>query len=124
METATAAKICVKCRKDVTNAKRMKDAQGAYWCVECGEKDSAAKHTKIVCADCRAKTSPEKIKVIDGENVCENCAASRAVRAGRKDADIEHGAEGGAKMIKLGAAIGTIGIGVALIALYMLDYIG
>lgn len=128
METASAAKICVKCLKDVTNAKRMKDAQGAYWCVDCGQKDSAAKATakatKIVCADCRGKTAPEKIKVIDGENVCESCAAARATRAGRRDAEVDGGDGGGNKMVKLGAAIGTIGIGLSLIALYYLGYMG
>ena len=36
--TAPASKICVVCHKDVSNAKRVKDPQGHYFCAECHEK--------------------------------------------------------------------------------------
>ena len=54
MTTAsTVAKRCVACGKDVAGAKRMKDSQGRYWCVDCGMADQrkkikAASKTKSV----------------------------------------------------------------------------
>jgi DNA-directed RNA polymerase subunit RPC12/RpoP len=63
MATATEAKLCVKCKTDVTRAKRMKDSGGQYWCVGCGTEDSKKKHTsKIVCADCRGTYSPTEVQ--------------------------------------------------------------
>jgi len=36
--TAPASKTCIVCHKDVSNAKRVKDPQGHYYCAECHEK--------------------------------------------------------------------------------------
>jgi hypothetical protein len=36
---SAAVKRCVACGRDVAGTKRMKDSQGRYWCVDCGEAD-------------------------------------------------------------------------------------
>ena len=41
--TASSRKVCVKCRKDVTNEKRMKGSKGEYWCYDCGVADQMSK---------------------------------------------------------------------------------
>ena len=40
---SSAVKRCVACGRDVATTKRMKDSQGRYWCVDCGEADLAEK---------------------------------------------------------------------------------
>ena len=37
--SSAAVKRCVACGRDVAGTKRMKDSQGRYWCVDCGEAD-------------------------------------------------------------------------------------
>jgi predicted RNA-binding Zn-ribbon protein involved in translation (DUF1610 family) len=43
---SAAVKRCVACGRDVAGTKRMKDSQGRYWCVDCGEAD-LKKKTKV-----------------------------------------------------------------------------
>jgi hypothetical protein len=40
---SASVKRCVACGRDVAGTKRMKDSQGRYWCVNCGEADLAKK---------------------------------------------------------------------------------
>jgi chloramphenicol 3-O-phosphotransferase len=81
MTATTGSKLCVKCRKDVSHGSRMKDGNGAYWCVDCGSADSRTKHsTRMVCVDCRALVSPSHVLMVGVECLCEGCAAGRRVR--------------------------------------------
>src|SRR4051794_26560572 len=38
-----SGKVCVACGKDVAGQKRFKDAQGRYWCYDCGVEDHLRK---------------------------------------------------------------------------------
>ena len=40
---AKSGKVCVACGKDVAGQKRFKDAQGRYWCYDCGVDDHVRK---------------------------------------------------------------------------------
>jgi len=70
------SKRCVKCSKDVTNDKRMKDAKGQYWCFDCGAKDEASRGSGLVqkCPGCGTPTHAAKFIRVKERYVCENCA--------------------------------------------------
>ncbi len=46
-QTTTGAKLCCKCGRDVTTAKRMKDREGKYWCLPCGTADQKQKSVAV-----------------------------------------------------------------------------
>lgn len=71
-------KVCVKCHCDLSHGKRMRDAQGHYWCLACGTEDSRRKHsTGQHCVDCRGKYDIEKMRLESGEWVCLGCIGLR-----------------------------------------------
>ena len=61
---AAVEKICCSCGKNVVGQKRFKDAEGRYWCYDCGVEDHIAKHPEagIACADCGGKFAPSKLR--------------------------------------------------------------
>ncbi len=81
---AAGQKVCVQCGKDVAHEKRMKDASGAYWCIDCGQKDSARKHGRAVqCPDCHEKFPRDNMQAFDGTPLCEKCHAIRTANRQR-----------------------------------------
>jgi DNA-directed RNA polymerase subunit RPC12/RpoP len=127
MATATGAKVCVNCNKDVTHGKRMKDSQGRYWCLDCGTEDSKKKHTsKVACADCRGKFKPTEIQTVGEENLCANCilARGRSATAPASSAATEAAEAVRAQKIKLILAVSTFLGGIVLMLLYFFEYIG
>jgi len=127
MATATEAKLCVKCKTDVTRAKRMKDSGGQYWCVGCGTEDSKKKHTsKIVCADCRGTYSPTEVQTAGADVVCNNCLTARGRHANATTPTATQEADSDARVrrVKLAVASATVLGGVTLITLYALEFIG
>lgn len=73
---AKTRKVCIKCAKDVSNAKRMKGSKGEYWCYDCGTKDQMSKGGGILtpCADCGKPCPPTSLYRRDGEYVCSTCS--------------------------------------------------
>ncbi len=68
------AKVCCECGRDVTHQPRMKDADGKYWCIPCGESDRAKHHREMVnCADCQMRWPIDAIQLLDGLHLCEGC---------------------------------------------------
>lgn len=118
MTTATPVKRCTKCQKDLTGAKRLKDAKGQYWCPECGVGDSATTSSGVsaLMSTCpRCKTSVHATDLIrdakTGAYICQNCANGVKVKGGSKVAAATAGGEEAAKKKRM------IFIGVALIIL-------
>ena len=74
--TASSRKVCVKCRKDVTNEKRMKGSKGEYWCYDCGVADQMSKGGGLLtpCADCGKPLPPTSLYRRDGDYVCSSCS--------------------------------------------------
>lgn len=68
-------KICVKCGKDVSGAPRMKDKDGKYWCVPCGEEDRRHQHHAAggICESCGESFSPSVLLEIGGKQLCPRC---------------------------------------------------
>lgn len=69
------AKICCICGKDVTNAKRAKDARG-YWCYECHRKDKdreRAAKPRARCPQCGRLVPAESITTYHGITLCAKC---------------------------------------------------
>jgi hypothetical protein len=69
------AKICCQCGKDVTHAKRAKDARG-YWCYECHRADlrrERAAKPRARCPQCGRLVPAESIAVYHGETMCAKC---------------------------------------------------
>jgi hypothetical protein len=69
-------KRCVKCNRDVTNDKRMKDSKGQYWCYDCGAQDEAGRGSGLIqkCPSCGNPTHAAKFLRIKDKYVCESCA--------------------------------------------------
>jgi len=73
----SGSKLCCKCGADVTHIKRMKDAQGRYWCYDCGAADEMHRDASslVVCPTCK-KAYPPRRMVKHGElYVCTHCHA-------------------------------------------------
>ncbi len=84
MATTASAKICIACGKDVTNAKRMKDSEGRYWCVDCGTADLARRKAGKVgvaggglCASCREQYPEHKLTKFGKDKLCPKCIQAR-----------------------------------------------
>ena len=77
-------KVCCACGKDVAGQKRFKDAQGRYWCYDCGVEDHVRKHPEdaVACAKCTEKFAPTKLFDFEGAAYCEVCLAK--VKASKK----------------------------------------
>jgi hypothetical protein len=77
-EKTVITKVCRECGKDVTHQPRMKDSDGKYWCIACGEADHARKHQPAGnCADCHMRWPVDMLKSLDGLQLCEGCYQTR-----------------------------------------------
>ncbi len=75
-----SAKICCRCGKDVSQAKRLRDDAG-YWCYDCHAKDRNAKHPPTaLCDDCGRTVRVAGLSEIDGVKVCKFCFEERQAR--------------------------------------------
>jgi formylmethanofuran dehydrogenase subunit E len=72
---AGVKKICVKCGMDVSQARRMKDKEGNYWCVPCGEKDKMRRlHSDAgICEGCGESFNKGSLMDIGGQHLCPRC---------------------------------------------------
>jgi DNA-directed RNA polymerase subunit RPC12/RpoP len=120
---AAVEKICCSCGKNVVGQKRFKDADGRYWCYDCGVEDHIAKHPEdgIACAECGGKFAPSKLISFDDDVYCDSChtkVKQRKVREEHRKAAVEQEArdqEKKRKMMLIGAAlVAVVGIGIAI----------
>lgn len=81
--SAAGAKLCVLCGKDLRGHTRMKDAEGRYWCVDCGKIDSQRKHP-TPCPDCSREFPGYELKTIENVRVCPACFEKRSARLRRE----------------------------------------
>ena len=120
MTTAAPVKRCTKCHKDLTGAKRLKDAKGQYWCPDCGVGDTSATGSGVsglmsTCPKC--KTSVHATDLIrdqkSGSYICQNCAAGVKAKAGSKAGAVPVSDEEAKKkkMLILAFVLIAIGIG-------------
>jgi predicted nucleic acid-binding Zn ribbon protein len=126
MAATAVTKRCVKCGLDVSDEKRMKDANGKYWCIPCGQADSRVKHASdkpsVACADCHATYPPGQMETVGGEVVCKGCLVGRRkaeARAAGRDYTDDSPDRG--RRLKLVIAATMLVIGVALLVLHLLD---
>jgi formylmethanofuran dehydrogenase subunit E len=72
---AGVRKICVKCGTDVSGSKRMKDKEGNYWCVPCGEQDKLRRiHSEAgICEVCGESFHHASLMDIGGQHLCVRC---------------------------------------------------
>ena len=68
-------KFCVKCGQEVTHQRRMKDGEGHYWCVPCGEADKLRKlHGNAgICAGCGESFNHGQLMDLGGQFLCSRC---------------------------------------------------
>ena len=123
---AAVEKVCCSCGKNVVGQKRFKDAEGRYWCYDCGVEDHIAKHPEdgIACASCGGKFAPSKLLSFEDDVYCDPCLKKiqqQRKREEHRKAAVEAEAreqEKKRKMMLIGAAIvAVLGIGVAIWAL-------
>jgi DNA-directed RNA polymerase subunit RPC12/RpoP len=89
--TATPGKkICSACGKNVAGEKRFKDAEGRYWCYDCGIEDHIRKHPDegIACPDCQGKFPPSQLMEFEGQRFCQTCTHKRKKQKKREEARI------------------------------------
>jgi hypothetical protein len=120
---AAVEKVCCSCGKNVVGQKRFKDAEGRYWCYDCGVEDHIAKHPEdgIACAECGGKFAPSKLVQFDDEVYCEPCLAKKKQQKKRDEHRIAAAAaeareqEKRRKMMLIGAAVvAVVAIGIAI----------
>lgn len=72
-EQEVVTKMCVKCGKDLTKQKRLRDSNG-YWCVDCHKADVKEKAPKgVPCPRCKRVVPPESLLSVDGQMMCSRC---------------------------------------------------
>jgi formylmethanofuran dehydrogenase subunit E len=73
------SKVCIHCGRDVTGAQRMRDSQGKYWCIACGESDKRKKKGDegVVCAGCSKTFAPAQMTAVNLLPYCSKCAKRR-----------------------------------------------
>ncbi len=78
-QTSSRTKVCCKCGRDVTTAKRMKDSEGRYWCVPCGETDQRRKGLAGggICAGCGESSGATHMTEFGGMPYCDKCLKKR-----------------------------------------------
>ena len=87
-QTADPPKVCVGCGKNVAGSVRMKDADGRYWCPECGELEQ--RRTRLsqsgLCAGCGESFPPSKLTEIARLPFCDACLRLRPPEIHQKKA--------------------------------------
>lgn len=75
VNTATGMKVCCKCGRDVTSAQRMKDHDGRYWCIPCGEADRRHQaHANLgICEGCGESFGKPQLLEMAGQTLCPRC---------------------------------------------------
>jgi hypothetical protein len=125
--TATAAtageKVCCHCGKNVAGQKRFKDADGRYWCYDCGVEDHVRKHPEegIACAGCGGKFAPTQLTEFEQQVYCEPCGNKRKQQKRREEArkaaaaaDAAASARKWKLMLASAAAAAVAGVGFAV----------
>lgn len=78
--TASGIKTCVRCHKDLSGHRRLKDHNGQYWCADCGRADNAVRHstpTSGHCHDCHGRYPASELHTDGEDTVCTGCLAGR-----------------------------------------------
>ena len=124
VDGAVVEKICVVCGANVAGKPRLKDKQGQYFCIECGEADSERKHSVgTPCTDCKKKFPDKELHQHNGEPVCEACLAKRhtAERDHSRRMRAQHEEEETRRARKIQISVG-IGVVVLAIVLYFVAF--
>jgi hypothetical protein len=124
IDGAVIEKICVVCGANVAGRPRLKDRQGQYFCIECGEADSERKHgVGTPCTDCKKKFPDAQLHLHKGEQVCEACLAARhtAERDAARKLRAVHEEEETRRARKIQIAVG-VGIVVVAVVLYFVMF--
>ena len=129
MTTAAPVKRCSKCQKDLTGAKRLKDAKGQYWCPECGVGDTSGTSSGVgglmsTCPKCKQSVHATHLvrDAKTGTYVCESCAAGiKAKGKGKGTAAAPASDEEAAKKKKLILAACLAGAGA--VAYVVMNYV-
>jgi hypothetical protein len=123
MTAAVTTKRCMKCQKDLTGVKRLKDSKGQYWCPDCGVGGNAASHSGLVspCPKCHSPVHAAHLirDPKSGAYVCESCAAG--VKGKTKNGAAAPSAEDAAKRTKV--ILGCLMIVGGGVAYYVLNYV-
>lgn len=75
-----AIKACCACGADVAGQPRMKDSQGKYWCVPCGQADQRTKQitaTHANCSGCHKSFAKGKLDKLGEGFYCKACLKKR-----------------------------------------------
>jgi len=88
-------KVCCACGVNVSGKKRMKDAEGRYWCYDCGMEDTVRKHPDqaVECLECHERFAPSKLVDFEGRQVCPTCEGKLRLAKKRAEARIAAAAE-------------------------------
>jgi len=115
-------KLCCVCKKDVTHAKRMKDAAtGRYWCVECGSADPIHKaHAMDVpCPECKRRFAPLAMMKWKDHYICAECYGKHTGKLKGKPGEPAGGGQS-SKTLKLIIAVTLLVGAVAFYAFYLM----
>ncbi len=74
-EVAQVGKVCCKCGKNVAGKKRMKDHEGRYWCISCGEEDQKKKRLAAggICSGCGDSFPESQLTEFGTLPYCKTC---------------------------------------------------
>ena len=77
-QVSSGAKVCCSCGKNVSGQKRMKDSQGRYWCVPCGQADQRKKggggsSGETTCAGCGGTFPTRRMQEYARQSYCKRC---------------------------------------------------
>lgn len=104
--TMAGAKVCRSCGKLLNNEKRMRDSEGKYWCIPCGEADQKNKG-RIAgrrCGVCREIFSETQLVDKKGVAYCPKCLKQRQKQKASSSSSSKHSSGGGLKGLFAGSS--------------------
>jgi hypothetical protein len=85
--TGFVGKLCVNCGINITNAKRLKDKEGNYWCAACALENSRKKKEAaikaggggVICPDCCGRFPRDSMFRAGADLICQACRTKRII---------------------------------------------
>lgn len=114
-QLSTGTKVCCQCGKNLSGQQRMKDSEGKYWCIPCGEADRSKRRlmaTRTVCGGCGDNFAEHELTELGSVVYCKKCLKKRYSKGGKYSSSMGGGSERRKKLMSVCFLVGVVGFGI------------